>query len=117
MSISKIKAWIALLTGGMAGIVKYVLEAFNKQVLGRITNKETAAKYIKDAQALSAFLGAILENHSADLSENRKAALKSILEAVDKLAVSLEDLQVSQAELDAIIEKVKAAIDAWKKAK
>lgn len=117
MNISKIKGMFALLTGGLAGLIKYVLDAFNTQVLGKIPNKETGIKYVKDAQALSAFVGAILANHSEDLSEKRKAVLEAILAAVDELAKSLEDFQVNQEELDAIIDKVQAAIDAWKKAK
>ena len=116
MKFSKIKAVIALVFGGMAGVIKYALNVFNEQVLGRITDKVTGAKYIKDAQAVIALLQAILENHADDFSEQRKAVLKTIIEAIDELAKALEDLNVSEEELDSIIEKVKAAIDAWKAA-
>ena len=117
MKISKLKGIFVLLTGGLAGLIKYVLDLFNTQVLARIPNKETGVKYIKDAQALSAFLRAIIENHSNDFSEEHKSALKSILATVDELAKALEDFEVKQEELDAIIDKVQTAIDAWKKAK
>lgn len=117
MKISRLKGIFVLLTGGLAGLIKYVLDLFNAQILGRITNKETGLKYIKDVRAFSTFLRVIIENHSDDFSEGRKAILNSILAAVDELAKALEDFEINQDELDAIIEKVKDAIDVWKKAK
>lgn len=117
MKISKLKAALSLLTGGFAGIIKYVLNVFNEQVLGRIPNKEAGFKYLKDAQAVYAFIGAVMENHSADLSEERKACLSSILSAVGELTKALEDFAINEQELDDIVTKVKDAIDAWKKAK
>ena len=117
MTISKLKSVFILLTSGLSGLIKYVLDLFNTQVLARISNKDVGIKFIKDAQALSAFLRAIIENHSDDFSEGRKVALNSILVAVDELAKALEDFEINQEELDAIIEKVKEAIDTWKKAK
>ena len=117
MNIGKIKAALALLTGGLAGLIKYVLKVFNEQVLGKIPNKETGAKYLRDAQATYAFLRAIMENHSADLSEDRKEKLNSILSAIEELTKALEDFEVNETELDGIIKKVSDAIDAFKKAK
>ena len=117
MNISKIKAALALITGGLAGIIKYVLLVFNEQVLGRIPNKETAAKYLKDARATSAFLHAIMENHSEDLSEDRKGKLNAILAAIEELTKALEDFEVNEVELDEIFKKVSDAIDEFKKAK
>lgn len=117
MKISKLKAALSLLTGGFAGIIKYVLNVFNEQVLGRIPNKEAGVKYIKDAQAVYAFIRAIMENHSEDLSAERKECLSAILSAIDELTKALEDFSINEQELDDIIIKVKDAIDAWKKAK
>lgn len=117
MNISKIKAALALITGGLAGIIKYVLNVFNEQVLGRIPNKETGAKYLRDAQATYAFLRAIMENHSEDLSEDRKGKLNAILAAIEELTKALEDFEVNEGELDEIFKKVSDAIDAFKKAK
>lgn len=116
MNISKIKAALALITGGLAGIIKYVLNVFNKQVIGRIPDKETAAKYLKDAQATYAFLRSIMEIHSEDLSEDRKGKLNAILAAIEELTNSLEDFEVNETELDEIFKKVSDAIDAFKKA-
>lgn len=116
MTISKLKAVLALITGGLAGIIKYVLKVFNQQVIGSIPNKETAAKYLRDAQATYAFLRAIMEIHSEDLSEDRKVKLNAILSAIEELTKALEDFEVNETELDEIFKKVSDAIDAFKKA-
>ena len=117
MKVSKIKAALSLLTGGMTGIIKYVLNVFNEQVLGRIPNKEAGLKYIKDAQAVYAFLRSVIDNHSDDMSSERKECMETILDAIDELTEALEDFEVDANELDEIIKKVTDAIDAWKKAK
>lgn len=117
MNIGKIKAALALLTGGLSGLIKYVLKVFNEQVLGKIPDKETGAKYLRDAQATYSFLRAIMENHSSDLSEDRKEKLNAILSAIEELTKALEDFEVNETELDGIIKKVSDAIDAFKKAK
>ncbi|MBO6031910.1 MAG: hypothetical protein J6Q22_10755 [Prevotella sp.] len=117
MNISKIKAAYALLTGGVAGIIKYFLGIFNTQILGKIPNKEASVKYLLDVRAAHTFIGAILANHSEDISEGRKSVLLSILAAIDELAKAIEDFEVDETEFDEIIQKVKKAIDAWKKAR
>lgn len=117
MKFSRLKGIIALVTGGFGGIIKYGLEVFNDQVLSKITDKESGLKYLKDAQAVYAFIRAIMENHSADFSEERKACLVAILAAIEELTKALEDFKVNETEFDAIVAKVEAAIDAWKKAK
>ena len=115
MTVSKIKALFALLFGGISGVVKCVLEAFNTQILSKIPNQETGAKYIKDARAVYALLRAIMENHADDLSEKRKESLTKILSAIEELTKALEDFKIEADELDAIVEKVKDAIDTFKK--
>lgn len=117
MKISKIKSIFALLTGGISGLIKYLLDVFNTQVLSRIKDRDCGTKYIKDAQAISAFIKSILDNHANDLTEKRKEAICSILAAIDELAKALEDFEVNREELDAIIDKVQEAIDTWKKSK
>ena len=117
MNISKIKGIFALLTGGLSGFIKYGLDVFNVQVLGRIPNKEMGVKYIMDVQAFSLFLRTVTENHKDDLTEKRREALNAILAATDELAKALEDFKIEESELEKIIAKVKDAIDAFKKAK
>lgn len=117
MTISKIKAAIALFTGGTAGIIKYFLDIFNTQVLAKIPNKEMGAKYIADIQAACTLIKTIMENHKGDLSDKRKESLTAVLTAIEELAKAIDDFKISEEELDAIIAKVKAAVDAFKKAK
>ena len=117
MAFSKIKAALVVLFGGVSGLIKYILNVFNEQVLAKIPNKETGAKYLRDAQAVYAFLRAIIDNHSADLSDERKKCLESILAAIEELTKALEDFKVEETEFSSIVEKVEDAIDAFKKAK
>ena len=113
----KIKAAWAFLTGGVAGGLKFFVDVFNDQILARITNKEAGIKYLKDVQALSTFITAIMQNHDEDLSEKRKECLKVILSAIDELAKALEDFNITEDELDEIICRIHDAIDVFKKAK
>ena len=117
MKFSKFKGIIALLTGGVAGLIKYFLDTFNSQILANIPNKETGIKYIKDAQAVYSLVRALMDNHSEDLSETRKESLTKILSALEELTKALEDFSIEVDELDAIVEKVKDAIDTYKKNK
>jgi Rad3-related DNA helicase len=116
MEISKLKALLALLTGGVPGILKYILGLFNTQVLGRIPNKEEGAKYIKDVQAVYALIRTILDVHQEDFAEKRKESLETILAAIEELTKAIEDFEMSENELTAIVDKIKVAIDAWKSA-
>ena len=115
MKFSLWKAGFALLTGRIVGLLKYFLDVFNTQVLAKLPNKETAGKYMKDAQAFYALLRAIMENHAEDLSDKRRESLKAILAAIEGLTKALEDFQIEADELDMIFEKVKDAIDKFKK--
>ena len=117
MGISRLKSLLALLTGGIAGLIKYLLGVINTKVFGKIKDKETGLKYLKDAQAAYALVRALLENHAADLSEEKRKRGDAILAAIEELTKALEDFEVNETELDGIIQKVNAAIDSFKKAK
>ena len=117
MTISKIKAAWAFLTGGLTGGIKFFLDAFNDQILAKIPNKEEGSKYLKDVQDLSVFITAITKNHDSDLTDKRKECLKVILSAIDELAKALEDFNITTDELDAIIVKIQEAIDTFKSSK
>ena len=117
MKISKIKGTIALITGGVSGFLKFLLKTFNEQILGKITDKETGLKYLRDAQAVYALVRAILTNHDKDLSDEKKKRGNAILAAIEELTKALEDFEVNEDELESIVKKVNEAIDAFKKAK
>ena len=117
MFLNKIKAMYSLLTGGVTGLIKYSLTAFNTKVLGKIKDKESAAKYLKDAKATYAFVGALIVNHADDLTPAKKAAADATLAAMQEFTNALEDFEVNKKEFDRITDKIKACIDAWKAAK
>ena len=117
MNISKIKALYALLTDGVTGIFKYLLKAINTQVLGKIKDKETAAKYLKDAQATYVLVRTVLDNHADDISDEKKKRGEAILAAIEELTKALEDFKFEETELEGIVVKINEAINAFKKTK
>lgn len=117
MNINYIMLVINTIFGGITGVVKYLLNLFNTQVLARITNKEEAQKYVKDVRAFSVFLTAIVENHGDAMSEGKREAANAVIAAVDTLAKALEDFTIDETEFDEIIQAVKDAVSKWKKAK
>lgn len=117
MKISTIKAVFALIIGGPSGFVKYLVTIFNDQVLTRIQDKDTALKYLKDVQAVQGLVSSLIENHKSDISEKKFAAAKAVLETIQELTKALEDFHVDDPEIEGIVEKIKAAINAWKAAK
>ena len=114
---SKVKACLALLTGGLAGLAKYGAVAFNVSVLGNINDKETALVYLKDVQALIAFVKAVLDNHKDRISDKKKEASVKVLDALETLADALADFEIAEDELEVIIEAIEDAITALKRAK
>ena len=117
MDINKVKALYALLTGGIGGILKYINRTVNTQLLGKIKDKETALKYIKDVQAIYALCRTLLDNHGDKLSESKKKAADKVLAALEELTKALEDFRIDDEEVDAIIERINDAIDAFQAAK
>lgn len=105
------------LMGGIDGIVEFALEWFNANVLAKITDKAEFAAYAEDVAAFGFFLDGCLNRHGAWMSDARRAALVSTINAVNELAASLKDAKLEKAEVDAIIDKVVAAIKAWKESK
>ena len=114
---NKIKACLALLTGGLAGLAKYGAVAFNVSVLGNIKDKETAFLYLKDVQALIVFVKAVLDNHKDMISEKKMEASAKVLDALNTLACALADFEIGEEELEDIIEAIEDAITALKRAK
>lgn len=112
----KIKIGFAAMFGGVAGLVKELLDQLNDKVLSHL-NPETAKLVCNDVIAVNTCLKTILENHSAQMSAAKKAALVATVNAIDELAKALADCRIEPEELDAIIDSVKAAINAWKAAK
>ena len=112
---SKIKGLFALIFGGYVGLIKYAVGTFNEEVLAKIPNKETAAKYLADAQAVCALIRVVLTNHGDSFTEHKKKCLEAVLAAIEELSKALADFKVSEEEIEAITDKVKDAISVWKK--
>lgn len=112
--IDKIKIGFAAMFGGVAGLIKALLDWFNAKVLAKL-DKETTALVCKDVGTVANCLLTILDNHKAQMSETQIAALTMTVVAVNELATALEDAKIAPEELDKIIDRVKVAIDAWKK--
>lgn len=105
------------LLGGVDGIVEYALKWFNDNVLAKITDKEEFAAYADDVAAFGFFLDGVLNRHAKWMSEGKRTALVTTIGAVNQLANALKDAKVEKAELDAIIDTIVDAINAWKDAK
>lgn len=101
------------LMGGVEGIVEMLLEWFNEKVLQRIKDKDEFAAYAADVEAFATFLDGVFERHTKWMSEARKDALVATINAVRELAAALKDANVTKDELDAIVDKVKEAVDKW----
>lgn len=113
----KVKIGFAALTGGVPGLVKALLDWFNSNVLSRISDPAEAALYCKDVKDLAFFLRSVLTRHSGWMSESSRNAFVAVIDAIDCLAAALEDCKFTPEELDGLVDAVKAAIDAWKKAR
>ena len=79
--IDKLKIGFCALFGGVAGLIKALLDWFNDRVLSRIKDKETAAKCLADIRDFRVFLGAVFARHTEWMSEARRVAADKILAA------------------------------------
>lgn len=109
MNISKLKALWALATGGWAGLAVYILEAVNKWLAKLDQEKlaQTAAIVKSIANALAILIETFLPIRFV-------RAAKTTLDALNTLATALADGKITQEELDANIDAIEAAIEAWK---
>ena len=99
--------------GGLPSIVKYVLGLFNEKVLGRC-DPGTLAKWSQVFCALAEFVRRAVEIFVVD-GPVKDAADKTIT-SLSALSTHLSDGVYESAELDADIESVYAAVEAWKAA-
>lgn len=113
----KIKLGFVALFGGVESIVKFLCDWFNERVLAKIKDKEEAANYAKDIQSFGDFLKGVMNRHNKWMSEAKRNAYEAIISTIDELAKALEDNKLEPEEIDTIIDRVKEAIDTWKKVK
>lgn len=112
----KIKAGWAFLRGDVISIIEFGVDIVNTQFLSKIPNKEVGVMYLKDVQALTSAVGAILDNHASQMSQEKKVAGDALIDALNELAKALEDFNISPDECTMLVDKIKAAIEAFKAA-
>lgn len=103
--------------GGIDEIVQIALDWFNEKVLAKITDKEEFAAYAEDVAQFGFFLDGVFTRHQKWMSEAKRAALVATINAVNELAAALKDCRLEKSEIDALIDKIVAAIKAWKEIK
>lgn len=112
MDINKLTALWKLMTGGWAGLATYLLDAVNKWLAtldrGKLAYAASIVKAV--ANALEILL-------STFLPAKYRTAAERTLDALNALALSLADGMITKEELDANIDAVEAAIEAWKEVK
>lgn len=109
MEISKLKLSWKYLTGGVDGVIEYLLDQFSKQVLAK-ADPDTLKKYCSDVKALSDFIAMVIANHGDDWGEHKTSVAKSIVVGLGDLAAALSDGKVTKDELDHIIDEIEATI-------
>lgn len=97
--------------GGWASVAEYCLDLLNDKVLSRLAPEELK-KYAVLAQEIAELIRKGVEIFVK--SEAGKKAGTATIDAFTHLAKALEDGKITAEELDAEIEAVKAAIEAWK---
>ena len=112
MKWSNIKAVWVLVVDGWSGLMKYVLGFANAalQKLNGDKLKKASQIAVNVAAVVSTAVGVFVDEKYRDAANKTVDALKD-------LALSIEDGELSSAELNANIEAVNACIDAWKAVK
>ena len=112
MNISKIKAAWAFLTGGWSGLAQYMLKAVNALLA------KCDADKCKRTATIAISIAAIVKTACDVFAPAAyKAAAAKTVDALETLAVALEDGNLTEAELNANIDAISSCIDAWKEVK
>ena len=111
LEISRWTAFWTLLTGGFAELAKLLCTAFTK--LLRKADPAKLKKYAELAAKIAMFAQSIVDIFVA--GDKEKDAATATIVCLRTLAEHLEDGQYTPDELDADVDNIIAAIDAWKK--
>ena len=112
MNISKIKAAWAFLTGGWSGLAQYMLKAVNALLA------KCDADKCKRTATIAISIAAIVKTACDVFAPDKyKSAAAKTVDALETLAVALEDGNLTEDELNTNIDAISTCIDAWKEVK
>lgn len=112
MKISTFKVvWKFLFGGGASGVVEYVLDVLRNALSGL---GDTTKEKIQGALNLALKSLSVLEAVRIFVPTKWQTAYAKTLDAVRETIKSLEDLDLTKDELSIIVDKVTAAVNAWK---
>lgn len=97
--------------GGWASIIEYVAKIFTEKVLARC-DSELLKKWSEVFEKFAEFLQFVVDQFITD--EKKKAAADATIAAIKHLAVALKDGELTADEINDELDKVYAAVDAWK---
>ena len=109
MEISKIRAAWAFLTGGWSGLAEYLLKVVNAAL-----SKADSAKMRKTATIAISCAAIVKTACEAFAPDKYKAAAAKTVDALETLAVALEDGTLTEGELSANIDAIGGCVAAWK---
>ena len=112
MDISKIKAAWAFLTGGWSGLAEYLLGVVNKGLA-----KLDAEKCRKTATIAISVAAVVKTACDVFAPEKYKHAATSTIEALEALAIALEDGQLTAEEISSNIGTITSCVTLWKEVK
>jgi len=105
------------LCGGISGLIEYACKWFTENVLSKIKDKDEFAAYADDVDQFGNFLEGCFNRHTKWLTEAKRAAANATIAAIRNLAAALRDCEITKDEIDAFVDAVVKAINAWKEAK
>ena len=111
LEISRWTAFWTLLTGGFAELAKLLCTAFTK--LLRKADPEKLKKYAELTAKIALFAQRVVDIFVS--GDKEKEAATATITCLRTLAEHLEDGEYTTEELDADVDNIIAAIDAWKK--
>ena len=111
MEISKLKVVWKALTGGVSGVVEYLLDLLNN-ALDNLSdgNKETVEKVLN----LALKVLSVLKVCGCFIPTKWQVAYADTVEAVETVCNSLEDLSLTKEEADKIADAFAKAVADWK---
>lgn len=114
----KLSIWNYLVIGckgifgdGITSIIQYIAKLFTEQVLGKC-NPELLKKWAEVFEALASFVQFVVGRFVTE--EKKLAAANATIEAICHLATVLKDGELTADEINSEVDKILAAVEAWK---